>query len=58
MEKISEQIIKKFKYKSKEEREKHVKEMEAQGFECTGQVKKTDSFGEEPYWYGEFSKYV
>ena len=61
MEKMQRLIIEKYKYDSKEEREMHVKEMEAQGFECSGQVRKSeDSLWCEDrcfYWYGEFSKY-
>lgn len=58
MEKISATRILKYKYDSKEEREEHVKYMEHIGYECTGQVKKSDdslmSNDRNYYWYGEF----
>ncbi|QBL97898.1 hypothetical protein EauM23_00005 [Exiguobacterium phage vB_EauM-23] len=60
MKKLVSIQIHKFKYDSKEEREKHVKEMEAQGYECTGQIKHNDNYynpKSKEYWYGEFFKH-
>lgn len=60
MEKVSELKILEFRYDSKEEREQHVGWMESQGFECNGQVKKSNGSlwnkKRESYWYGHFSK--
>lgn len=60
MEKISEFKVLEFKYDSKEEREDHIKLMESYGFECTGQVKKSDDSlfvgNRVYYWYGKFIK--
>lgn len=57
METISKQRIEKYKYETKDERERHVQEMESNGWECTGRVKQSDSFDGEYYWFGEFYKY-
>lgn len=61
MEKISEYVTIEYKYDSKEEREKHVKDMESQGYDCSGQVRKTDGStwtgNAETYWYAKFGKY-
>lgn len=61
MEKLSEMTIVEYKYNSEEEREKHVKLMELSGFECSGQVRRSDNSlldkDREYYWYGKFSKY-
>jgi hypothetical protein len=58
MKKISTTQIIKYRYDSEEERKMHVKYMEYLGYECTGQVKKSDdslmSDNREYYWYGEF----
>ena len=60
MEKISETRAYEYKYDSEEEREQHVKWMESQGFECSGQVKRSDGSlwdkDREYYWYGSFQK--
>lgn len=60
MEKISEVTIVEYKYDSEEEREQHVKLMVSQGFECSGQVRRSDSSlldkNRNYYWYGQFSK--
>lgn len=60
MEQLSEALICEYKYESKEERENHVKEMESQGFECSGQIKKSDDSltkeEREYYWYAKFYK--
>lgn len=62
MERISKSMILKYKYESKEEREQHIKYMENLGYECTGQVKRTDDDLSNPnpnyYWYGEFIQTV
>lgn len=54
MEQLVKMTIYKFKYDSKEEREQHVKYMEHLGYECTGQMKNSDTLDSEKYWYGEF----
>jgi hypothetical protein len=60
MRKLSEVKIIEYKYDSEEEREQHVKFMKLQGFECGGQVKKSDdslmSNNREYYWYTKFFK--
>lgn len=60
MEKLLEIRTLEYKYDSEEEREQHVKWMESQGYECSGQVVKSDdsllSENREYYWYGCFSK--
>ena len=57
MKAISKQRIEKYKYDSENERKQHVEKMESEGWECTGRVKQSDSYGGEYYWYGEFYKY-
>lgn len=60
MEKLNGVLIYEFKYDSEDERNRHVKNMEEMGFECTGQIKKSDSLLHEIpsyYWYGKFIKY-
>lgn len=58
MDKLSETRVLRYRYKSREERELHVKYMEYLGYECTGQVRKTDNSlmdeNKDYYWYGEF----
>lgn len=58
MERLSQVTILRYKYETEEEREQHVKYMEYLGYECTGQVKKSDDslMDSNPkfYWYGEF----
>jgi hypothetical protein len=60
MQKLSEVRILEYKYDSEEEREQHVKWMESQGFECSGQVRKSDDSlldeNRKFYWYGKFAK--
>ncbi|MBN6887274.1 hypothetical protein ACUXCC_002290 [Cytobacillus horneckiae] len=60
MEKISEMTIIEYKYDSEEEREQHVKWMESQGFECSGQIRKSDDSlldeSRKYYWFGSNSK--
>ncbi|MES9681865.1 hypothetical protein ABWK22_02870 [Gottfriedia acidiceleris] len=62
MERISKTVIEKFKYDSEEERTSHVKEMEDQGYECSGQRRKSDDSllddNRKFYWYGEFMKRI
>jgi hypothetical protein len=61
VEKISGTLTYEFKYDSQEERERHVKNMEGMGFECTGQIKRSDdsllSEARNYYWYAKFIKY-
>lgn len=60
MNKISETKIVEYKYDSEKEREEHVKEMESLGFECSGQIRKSDDNimcnDRNYYWYGKFFK--
>lgn len=60
MEKISDIQILEFKYDSEEERSKHVELMESSGYECSGQVRRSDdsmmSSNRDYYWYAQFSK--
>ncbi len=60
MEKISDIQILEFKYESREERGKHVKLMESNGYECSGQVERSNdpimSNNRNYYWYAKFSK--
>lgn len=60
MEKISDIQILEFKYDSEEERSKHVELMESRGYECSGQLKRSDdsimSRSMNYYWYAKFSK--
>lgn len=54
---ISGVSIEKYKYDTREERDEHVADMEADGWECTGTVMQSDTFDSAPYFYGEFYKY-
>lgn len=60
MEKLSETKIIEYKYKTEDERGQHVEQMESQGFECSGQVRRSDdslmSNDREYYWYAKFFK--
>jgi hypothetical protein len=60
MQQISKITILEYKYDSEEEREEHVKYMESQGYECSGQIRKSDGSlmnkDRAWYWYGQFSK--
>lgn len=62
MEKLSKTTILKYRYDTEEEREQHIKYMEHIGYECTGQVRKSDDsiMDDNPnyYWYGEFVQTV
>ncbi|MED3832950.1 hypothetical protein [Peribacillus frigoritolerans] len=61
MKKLSKTEIIRYKYDTEEERDMHVKYMEHLGYECTGQVRKSDDSlmdeNREYYWYGEFVQY-
>jgi hypothetical protein len=60
MKKFKETRIVEYIYDNEEEREQHVKYMESQGWECSGQVQ--HSFGsiwdddKKWFWYGKFYK--
>ena len=57
MKKRSEWIHVDYVYDSREERDEHVKWMESEGFECSGQIKETQSlYSSEFVWIGKFSK--
>lgn len=61
MKKLSKCIIEEYMYSSEDERTVHVECMERQGYECTGQLRRTDeplsSKNAEYYWYAKFIKY-
>lgn len=53
-------IIEEYFYDTEEEREEHIKLMEQNGWECTGQVRYdvNKSFDNPDYrWYGQYFKY-
>lgn len=60
MEKLSEVTTLEFKYDSSEEREQHVHFMENIGYECSGQVRRSDDSlmndNRNYYWYAHFTK--
>lgn len=57
MRKVSEYINATYYYDSIEERGEHVKQMELDGWTCSGQIKETISFySDEWYWCGKFTK--
>lgn len=60
MKKLLEMVIHEYRYGSKEERSSHVEYMESQGYECTGQVKRSDDDlmkrEREYYWFARFQK--
>lgn len=60
MEQLSKTVICEYKYDSEGEREQHIKYMESQGFECSGQIRRSDDslMNEERnyYWYAKFCK--
>lgn len=59
MKKVYECINVMYYYESREERDEHVKLMESEGWECSGQIKETLSFYSNKWTYvGKFSKYV
>lgn len=58
MERLTKIVIEEYKYGSEEEREKHVKEIEIEGYYCTGQAKKRDDSLHLYYWYGKFIKEI
>lgn len=44
-------------YDSREERDEHVIEMEAEGWECNGQIRESPSLhSNESFWCGKFTK--
>jgi hypothetical protein len=57
MQILSKEIICEYKYDSEEERENHVKSMELQGFECSGQIRRSDDSlmkkERKYYWYAK-----
>lgn len=60
MELITKETILKFKYDTREERDKHVAELKKQGFEDSGKIRKTDDsiWCDNPkyYYYAELFK--
>ncbi|GCD11678.1 hypothetical protein [Clostridium tagluense] len=60
MKQLSKTIICEYKYDSEEERDQHVKDMELQGVECSGQVRRSDDSlmnkERDYYWYAKFYK--
>jgi hypothetical protein len=62
MKKLSEITALEFKYISAEERSEHVHMMENLGYECSGQVKKSDDSlmdeNRQYYWYAHFTKRI
>jgi hypothetical protein len=60
MKQLSKVSILEYKYESEEERENHVNYMKSQGWECSGQVRKSDDSLMDKervyYWYGRFLK--
>ena len=62
MEKLLELKTYEYKYDSQEEREKHVKYMKEQGYECSEQVRRSDDSlmkdDRKYYWFAHFYKYM
>lgn len=62
MQKLKELKVYEYKYDTEEERNEHVKIMEERGYECSGQVKRSDDSllkaNREYYWFAYFSKYI
>lgn len=60
MKQLRKTITYEYSYETESEREEHVKYMESQGYECTGQVRKSDDpiMKEDRcyYWYAKFYK--
>lgn len=60
MKKLLKMVIYEYKYDTEEERNSHVAYMESQGYECTGQVKRSDDDlmkkEREYYWFARFQK--
>lgn len=60
MQKLVEISIKEYRYDSEEERNTPIVEMEKQGYECDGLVKKSDEpmykDDREHYWFARFAK--
>lgn len=62
MKKLKDLTTIEYKYDSKEERDKHVEQMELIGFECDGQAKQTDDClmsnrNPEYYWFARYFRY-
>ena len=61
MERLFSMRIEEYKYDTQEEREEHVKQMKAKGYEVSWRKKRSDDSiwkdDREYYWFGEFSKY-
>lgn len=59
MKKVLEYTHVTYHYDSREERDNHVAAMEADGWECSGQIKETVSLHSGEYVYcGKFVKYT
>lgn len=57
MKKVSEYINITYHYDSREERDEHVKQMESEGWECSGQVREYLSLHSDDFaWCGKFIK--
>lgn len=60
MKQLTKTIACEYSYDTELEREEHVKYMESQGFECTGQVRRSDDpimkNDRKYYWYAKFYK--
>lgn len=57
MKKVLEYTSVTYHYDTREERDRHVEEMEADGWECSGQIRETLSFHSDEYvWCGKFTK--
>ncbi|WP_405169332.1 hypothetical protein [Paenibacillus sp. FSL H3-0286] len=58
MKKIIEYTNVTYHYDSREERDMHVKLMEAEGWECSGQIRETQSLNSSvSVWCGKFTRY-
>lgn len=58
MKKVLEYTNITYHYDSKEERDEHVKVMESEGWECSGQIRETTSIHSKEYvWCGKFTRY-
>lgn len=62
MKKLKETIISEYRYDTEKEREYHIEAMKNLGFECDGQIKKSDDDlmkkDREYYWFARFFKYM
>lgn len=59
MKKVVEYTNVTYYYDNREERDEHVKQMESDGWECSGQIKETFSLTKENDWtyVGKFTKF-